>query len=141
MLTNFVASDTVRTSSNEAEYKTRCATWLKLHRECCGAEVPMLPLTAKKLVKVTNTFKGKHFRSCANYLSAIKRRHTESKYKWSTLLSHTWRACRASATRGFGQPRVAKSFTWCKLRACRASCLLGIKMPAHVSSIASHLLF
>ena len=45
--------------------------------------------------------------------------------------------------RGLGQARVAKAFTWTKLKGAHrvSSSPLGAAYPAHVSSISSHLLF
>ena len=50
----------------------RWATWQELHATMFGEEVPALPLTFEKVIRVAAAFKAGGYRSFRNYLGKAK---------------------------------------------------------------------
>ena len=84
-------------------------TWCRFHRTYWfhhgHPSLPVLPLTPVKVHILGMLFKIATYRAAKNYLSAAKKMHLDSGYRWSEFLELASRRFNLSTRRGMGPPR------------------------------------
>ena len=119
-------------------------TWRLFHHEAFGhecPEVPVLPITVRKLVIIGAMFKIGGYRSYSNYVTIIRSQHLEAGFLWCQLLLHTSGWVTRSVLRGIGPERQSCSFAVPRLLALPRDheplVPLGPYNPVHLTILAT----
>ena len=97
-------------------------TWVDVHNEVdwrkfgLPADLKPTPLTPLKIAVVGSAMKGGGYRSCKNYMDAIKRTHTDEGFAWNEQLALASKRFHASTSRGMGPARQSAPLNFMKLR-------------------------
>ena len=83
------------------------STWVSLHREWHGDDVPALPLTEEKVYAVCCLLMSGDYRAIENYTTEATERHQDMGFEVPVLLRRAIKKSIRSATRGLGPSRQA----------------------------------
>ena len=89
-------------------------TWRHFHVTVFAAEqpeVPVFPVTPRRMVILGSLFKRGGYRSFANYVSAVRAAHIEANHEWDQLLQHTATWVARAVLRGIGPARQSCTST------------------------------
>ena len=109
-----------RSAGDTSDFNVK--TWRGVHGEVnwtkfgLDLDLPVTPLTPLKITVVGSAMKGGGYRSCKNYLDAIKRVHVDEGHGWNEQLSLASKRYHASTSRGMGPAMQSAPLDFMKMR-------------------------